>query len=192
MDNLVALCTSDDDWTSLGEEKGVRIHQRSIEGNPIVMLRGITDINVSPKEILDATADLENRSKWDKMFLGGSYPKEIDEKHHIVHLKFKSPSFMVSNRDICLVRAIKELDDGAILSNHVSVECDDCPEEKGFVRAEASASGFWIKGNNEGGATIAYVIQLDPKGWIPNKIVNLVAKEQPLILACLRNYLENK
>lgn len=71
---------------------------------------------------------------------------------------------MVTNRDFCLARAVKVLDDGTIISNHVSVNCVGCPEEKSYVRAEAAASGFYIKGNEDGTTTVAYVIQVDPNG----------------------------
>lgn len=70
---------------------------------------------------------------------------------------------MVTNRDFVLSRGIKRLDDGVILSNHVSIVTDECPDKKGYVRGEVFASGYWIK-PTEGGARIAYVVQIDPKG----------------------------
>merc|ERR1712137_1211684 len=63
------------------------------------------------------------RNKWDEMFIKGTYLKDLDDSHQSLHLQFKSPSFMVTNRDMCLARAVKRTD-GIILSNHVSVETD--------------------------------------------------------------------
>uniref|UniRef100_A0A7S4MT69 START domain-containing protein n=1 Tax=Vannella robusta TaxID=1487602 RepID=A0A7S4MT69_9EUKA len=189
MDSLQKLCTSDDDWEYLNDKKDVKIHLRHVEDSAVVMLRGVTTIPKTPEEILKCTEDLESRKAWDELFIEGSVVKELDENHQVIHFKFKSPSMMVTNRDFVMARAVKRCDDGTILSNHVSVVDDDAPDAKGFVRGDVFASGYWLKPNGDGTSTAAYVVQIDPKGWIPTAIVNVVAKKQPLVLAKMREYL---
>eukprot|EP00339_Tiarina_fusa_P015843 CAMPEP_0117023768 /NCGR_PEP_ID=MMETSP0472-20121206/17710_1 /TAXON_ID=693140 ORGANISM="Tiarina fusus, Strain LIS" /NCGR_SAMPLE_ID=MMETSP0472 /ASSEMBLY_ACC=CAM_ASM_000603 /LENGTH=205 /DNA_ID=CAMNT_0004729991 /DNA_START=70 /DNA_END=687 /DNA_ORIENTATION=- len=192
IDSLQKLCTSDDDWTFVNEKKEVKIHLRHVEESAVVMLRGVTTIPCTPDDILKCTEDLESRKSWDELFIEGNVVRELDDAHQIIHFKFKSPSMMVTNRDFVMARAVKRNDDGVILSNHVSVVVDDCPDAKGFVRGDVFASGYWIKPNGDGTSTVAYVVQIDPKGWIPTAIVNVVAKKQPLVLAKMRDFLAKK
>lgn len=37
-----------------------------------------------------------------------------------------------------------------------------------------------------------YVVQLDPKGWIPTWVSNLVATDQPLNISAMRDYFAKK
>merc|ERR1712146_302258 len=46
-----------------------------------------------------------------------------------------------------------------------------------------------MKPSEDGNTIVAYVVQIDPKGWIPTAIVNAVAKKQPLVLAKMREFL---
>lgn len=190
MDKLKVVASTDDDWKFVEEKNGVKIHMRQVEGSPIVMMRGICEIAGSADEILKCTEALDTRSEWDGMFIGGKYVRSLDDTHQLLHFKFKSPSMMVTNRDFALARAVKRCDDGIILSNHISVETDEIPPESGFVRGEVAESGYWIKENEDGkNSLVAYVVQIDPKGWIPTPIVNLVAKKQPMVLGRMRDHM---
>jgi len=154
-------------------------------------MRGRTDINATADEVLKCTEDLDARAKWDELFIKGSVIQDIDETHQVIHFQFKSPSMMVTNRDFVMARAVRRLEDGTILSNHRSVVHPDCGDCKGFVRGDVFESGYYIKPNGNGGCTVVYVVQIDPKGWIPTAIVNMVAKKQPLVLAKMKDHLKN-
>ena len=53
-----------------------------------------------------------------------------------------------------------------------SVDNPGCPEKEGFVRAELTSSGSWIVPVDENTVKVHYVIQIDPKGWIPVRIAS--------------------
>eukprot|EP01115_Flamella_aegyptia_P014368 TRINITY_DN812_c0_g1_i1.p1 TRINITY_DN812_c0_g1~~TRINITY_DN812_c0_g1_i1.p1 ORF type:complete len:214 (+),score=65.86 TRINITY_DN812_c0_g1_i1:37-642(+) len=182
-DDLESLSTNDDGWEFVKEKDGVNIHLRQVEGSPIVMMRGQIDIDCAAPDCLVITEDLESRKDWDELFIEGKVIEEIDDTHQVLHFKFKAPSRLITNRDFLMARAVKTLDDGTILANHVSCEHDDCPEQKGFVRGEIKASGYHFKPTGDNSCKATYVVQIDPKGWIPTWLVNTVATKQPLILA---------
>merc|ERR1712100_278566 len=89
IDDLIGLSTKDDGWTFVGEEKGVRIHKTHSEDNPVVMVRGVTTIKADAEDILKCTETLDERNKWDEMFIKGTYLKDLDDSHQILHLQFK-------------------------------------------------------------------------------------------------------
>lgn len=56
-------------------------------------MRGRLDIPASASDVLKATEDLEGRKKWDELFIDGSVVQELDDKHQVLHFKFKVNKF---------------------------------------------------------------------------------------------------
>jgi len=109
---------------------------------------------------------------------------EVTESIRCVYYSFQSPAFPVSNRDFCVVAGERLTEDGIFVSAVNSIERDDVPEESGFVRGVLSPSGFVITPlpNAEDGSPrceVVYLVQLDPMGWVPHWITNMVNVDQP-------------
>lgn len=66
------------------------------------------------------------------------------------------------------------------------------PEVKGIVRAELVIGGWLVtpKPNNEG-CHVIYIIQTDLKGSIPTRVVNSVSQQQPLLIASIKNFIND-
>ena len=188
LDKLQQICSSDDGWTFVKEKDGVAIHSRYQEDNSIIMMRGSTTMPASADAVLKATEDYNARTIWDELFISGKIVHKIDDDHQIIHFSFKSPSMLVYNRDFVLSKAVVRRD-GVILANHVSTTHPDAPEQKGFVRGEIYATGYYIIPVSDNESKCVYVIQLDPKGWVPTKVVNMIATKQPMVLAKLKKHL---
>ena len=56
------------------------------------------------------------------------------------------------------------------------------PQAKGHVRAWLAMSGAAFVKKTDKICTASYIVNLDPRGWIPSWIANLVAPEQGLIV----------
>merc|ERR1711879_283834 len=149
---------------------------------------GSIDLPADAKTVLKTTEDLDGRKKWDELFISGKVVQQLDDSHQVLHFKFKSPSMVASNRDFVMARSVRENEDGSISANHVSVEHPDVPAEKGFVRGEIDVSGYYIVPTGENSCKCYYVVQLDPKGWLPTVVVNAVASKQPMVLAKLHKH----
>ncbi|KAH3731590.1 hypothetical protein Pelo_17581 [Pelomyxa schiedti] len=185
-------------WVPIGEEQGVKIFRHSLPGSPINCMRGVVKFEpgvITTKGMLDLMADSAARPNYDPMFISGDTVEAIrsDEngnKLGIAHLRFKSGSMFVSNRDFaCLVCSVHDTaaQSGVIVAK--SITRPDIPEETGYVRAELLSSAFLIATTADGGLEVNYVVQLDPKGWVPTAVVNAVSKDQPMVLAKLKQYI---
>jgi hypothetical protein len=76
-----------------------------------------------------------------------------------------------------------------------SIKHEKTPEISGFVRGELLTSGYIIEpvdGTQQKESKVTYIVQLDPKGWLPTSVVNSVAVDQPKTLASLRNFINTK
>ena len=68
---------------------------------------------------------------------------------------------------------------------------DDVPEVKGVVRAEIIETGYYIRENKEAQTcSVTYLVQIDPKGWIPVLLINAAAADQAGTVGRLKNYFD--
>jgi len=112
------LATTDDGWTHSTDKDGVTIYRRQVEGSDIAMMKGVTKLPASVDAVLALTDNLSGRKEWDELLIEAEVLQVFDEHHRICHLKFKSPSFAVSNRDFILAYATKKNEDGTIVGTH--------------------------------------------------------------------------
>lgn len=89
----------------------------------------------------------------------------------------------VSNRDFCNLRTWQSRPKkGEWTIFNFSVKHKDCPEKKGFVRANSILTGYYIRKVEEG-TEFNYYSQSDPKGWIPSFVINfLMTKLAPRLI----------
>jgi len=180
-------------WINVGEKGGVTIYKKEQEGIPINCMKGVGIIHASPESIFNLIGDLKLVSKWDRMSDDVHVVKKIDEKTSIVYMSSKG-KFPVAPRDFCIVAARRDQPDGTIIQLSKSTLDDSVPTVSGKVRAELLTSGFVIKptkinGYREIGSLVTYVVQFDPKGWLPTFIANRIAEYQPLRIAKIRQLL---
>ena len=66
-------------------------------------------------------------------------------------------------------------EDDSLIVCYQSVEHEDCPKKKNFVRAETILSGFIIRDLGNGASQFTIISQTDVKGTIPKTLVNMIA-----------------
>merc|ERR1712083_393648 len=94
---------------------------------------------------------------------------------------------MLTNRDCSLIGRLRFEPDGSLLVHSQSVVDPTRPERTGFVRMDFKNGGYIIRPRGEGVFSVTFMICVDPCGWIPNWVKNLVAWKQALVLAKFKN-----
>lgn len=101
--------------------------------------------------------------------------------------------FPVAPRDFSLVCSSRKEKDGSYLQVLRSIHHEDIPEMNGFVRAKLFASGFIIRPirvpeTKQMISSVTYILQFDPKGWLPTFIANKLTEYHPLTIARIRSF----
>ena len=89
---------------------------------------------------------------------------------------------MVDSRDYLQKRIIANgyPDENTLMIVYKSVEHEECPPKKDFIRAETILSGFIIRDLGNGASQLTIISQTDIKGKIPKAVVNMItAKMAP-------------
>jgi StAR-related lipid transfer protein 10 len=130
--------------------------------------------DVEAHVMYDVLHDHNYRKVWDDNMLSGIVIEQLNATNEVGYYAAKSPG-PISNRDFVNQRVWRaDADKGEWLIINWSVQHDDYPEKKGFVRAQSILSGYMMRRSANGGTDFTFVSQTDPKGWIPTWVVNSV------------------
>jgi len=162
-----------------------------------ITMKGETTINGTPLFLVKFLSDLQKRKEWDasfedrKMVLLVKEGPEEGNKIFLSHMKFKPPSSVVTARDFATISGSqydKNTQKAIVYSK--STKSSLIPETSAFVRGE-TLSGYFIEPSRQdpSKSNVVYIVQLDPKGWLPGAIKTKVAQEQPMTLVKMRDFI---
>jgi len=81
---------------------------------------------------------------------------------------------LIGARNFLSLRAWTQREDGLVVNSTVSCEHPDAPPDKSYIRGLCQPSGMVLKAHEDESTMAYYVIRSEPKGWIPNAVVNKV------------------
>jgi hypothetical protein len=190
-DTILQEYAAEEGWVFCKEQEGVTIHSKDIPDDPVRSIRGVGIIPATAEVIRLHLVQIDLRYHWDEMFLGARYHLEVTPNIRVTYYAFKAP-WPVTSRDFVVLAGEELTEDGLFVSVVNSIEREDVPEQDGFVRAILKSTGFVVKPleNDENGkprCQVTYIVQLNPMGWIPTMVVNIVNVAQPLCINTLKN-----
>lgn len=182
-----------DGWVSVGNMKGVDIMKRPAQSGerPWDTFKGSSVVNAPALYTMAYIHSFAHRCEWDENFVKGDDILVFDPLLKVTLTEFK-PVWPASGRDFCNVAVTVEMSDGLFCQAYEAVEVDNCPEQKGLVRAEIIIGGFVIKelSSDPPKCHISYITRVDLKGNLPARLVNRVTLSQPKSLAVIREKVE--
>jgi len=180
--------SSDDGWTELGEKQGVTLSKKSIEGNPVPIVRGEAVVeNVEPWDFLAGVIRAQElRKQWDPRYETGVYLQRFSQSEVVFHALTKGTRFVAAPRDIVGVQKDFVESDGTYIVVQTSIETDLAQELPKTTRATLNLAGWQFK--PEGANTrVVYLVQVALNGSIPSMLANAVANETPLCVGRARD-----
>jgi len=167
------------DWQVTGEKNGVKMYWAQTPGTANYFFKGVGVIAAPVKVVEEAMREIQNMRIIDPMCKLARSIKHYDKDHHIYYAQFKLPPF-ISDRDFVWYSIDCKLPDGTFVTTGKSMVTKDCPADSGHVRGEIRASGYVVEpiADKPDACTLYYIVQTDPKGWLPAWVVNWVAASQ--------------
>jgi len=193
-DSMLKEYEKEEGWIFSKEDRGIKIEYKDELDDPIRCFRGSGIMYATPEVIRLHLVQIDLRHFWDPMFLGGSFHYEVTDSVRVVSYRFQAP-WPVTNRDLVCIAGEKMTEDNVVVSAANSVVREDLPDQEGFVRAYLRHSGFVIKPleNDENGrprCMVTYLVQLNPMGWIPTLVVNVVNVEQAQVINAINDAIQ--
>ncbi|KAJ7365516.1 hypothetical protein OS493_005625 [Desmophyllum pertusum] len=192
-EELSELVAREREWSYQSIEKDVVILRKINPGEKINSFLGKGMIKAKPPAVWQAVRNHMTRHVYDRMLKKTKLIRQIDDQTKLVYLHHETTQcFVKQSRDFVLLAAERVEPERYVLAA-TSVEIPEIPPIKDIVRAKAYSSGWIIEPVLQNGqlySMVSYLSQVDFGGVVPARLLNLVARRQPLCIAYLRDYLE--
>ncbi|VAW68976.1 hypothetical protein MNBD_GAMMA09-1943 [hydrothermal vent metagenome] len=179
------------EWTLITDKEGVQVYIADVENTDIVKAKSITKIKATIDQVQLVLNNLARRSEW-VPFLKKSQLVEVYSENSSLEYSLFSAPWPASDRDF--LYSMKRL--SASTERHVyemrSVKNGVVPEINKLVRGEIIESRYTLTRINNELTQVELIYHADPKGWLPNWIINIIQKILPYkILKNLKSKIEN-
>ncbi|KAF9202021.1 START domain-containing protein 10 [Haplosporangium sp. Z 27] len=127
----------------------------------------------------DALCDLESRLSWDPMCVEARVLEQVGQHPGtaVQYVRTKAV-WPTASRDTVVLSTVKDLGSKGLFMVNSSIEHEIMPErvKEKIVRMETTVAGHIIT-PEEGGATckLVQLVDADLKGWIPEKVIQMVS-----------------
>lgn len=167
-------------WEFVNDDQGVKVWRRSVPGTTILAFRGETVFNAPIAKVSSVLDDTSRRMEWVHSAKVTKTVRPISQLERVEYNRTGVP-WPLKDRDFVFHAAIKlDRQKQQVVVNVKSTEDPLKPEDSCCVRGEISHSTYHLTSIDGGKKThIVIEIVVDPRGGIPNWIVNLFQKSWP-------------
>ncbi|XP_059300445.1 protein ENHANCED DISEASE RESISTANCE 2-like isoform X2 [Lycium ferocissimum] len=162
-------------WTIFGCQNGLRLFKEAKDreshgkwdDHPAIMAVGVVD--GTSEAIFQTLMSLgPSRSEWDFSYYKGSVIDHLDGHTDIVHKLLRRDwlPWSMKKRDLLLRRYWRREDDGTYVILYHSVFHQNCPCQKGYVRACLKSGGYVISPvNQRKQSVVKHMLAIDWRFW---------------------------
>jgi len=177
-------------WQLITDEDGIQVYTIDLNNTDIVKAKAITVISSTMSRIRQELDDIDSRHEWVPFLKQSRLIVVNSNTRHLEYSLFSAP-WPASNRDFVYSMELVLETDEQFKYEMKSVLSDRMPEQAGLIRGEIFESNYIITKLDENLTRVELVYHADPKGWLPNWIVNIIQEILPhKILRNLRRRVE--
>jgi len=162
-----------------------------LPGEDVHRIMGVSTVDAHPDTCMEYFKDprmvfTKLFPNIDRMFTHGKVLQVQSKDKALCHANFKMPMPVgnmpargIRSRDFVWRQTVSKLSTGNVLVTASSTNEIAVPEQKGVVRGEIRTSGYYgrrIPGKEA--SRVWYIVQADPKGFLPKWLVNLASQKQ--------------
>lgn len=168
------------DWKKVRSENGVDIYAKSILGSDLLAFKAEGIVEMPYGKALALLRDVEASAAWDESLIKKVTIKDISDIEAITYSIVDMP-WPLKDRDMVLVNKLeydKETKELVVISH--SVTDDKYPPNGDHVRANLRFANMRFLPLEDGKSKLQMEIHVDPKGSIPDWVINMVQKNMPM------------
>lgn len=168
-------------WQKITDEDGIQVYSIAMQDTAIVKARAVATINAPIAKIERLVNDFAQRPQWVPYLQYSKIIEKISPTEHIEYSLFSAP-WPASNRDfVYRVEYVQQQVGNSLQLSYrmQSVTHRAMPLQPGLIRGEIFSSVYQLTAINAGQTRVELIYHADPKGWLPNWIVNIIQRAFP-------------
>ncbi|KAF9126313.1 START domain-containing protein 10 [Mortierella sp. 14UC] len=130
----------------------------------------------TPAVTFDTLCDLENRLSWDPMCVEARVLDEVAPGTTVQYIRTKAV-WPTASRDTVVLGTVKDLGSQGLFMVNASIEYAGMPErvKEKIVRMQTAVAGHVITPLDGNRSKLTQIVDADMKGWIPDKVIQMVS-----------------
>ncbi|KAF8937666.1 START domain-containing protein 10 [Haplosporangium gracile] len=130
----------------------------------------------TPAATFDTLCDLENRLSWDPMCVEAKVLEEVTPGTTVQYIRTKAV-WPTASRDTVVLGTVKDLGERGLFMVNASIEFESMPErvKEKIVRMQTAVAGHVITPLDGNRSRLTQIVDADMKGWIPDKVIQMVS-----------------
>lgn len=173
-----ASVNSENSWQLVKSAENIQTYTISTEANDIVKAKAIAVFDATVSEVQAILNQVDERHLWVPYLLNSLVINKINKLQRIEYALFAAP-WPASDRDFVYSHDIQVTENGSVLYKMKSVVLADAKENSGVVRGEIIESSYRLTSIDKNKTKIELIYHVDPKGWLPSWIVNIIQRTLP-------------
>jgi hypothetical protein len=177
---LLTSPVSADDWEQVRDAEArtdVAVYVKPVADNPLNAFMGVVEVPYSMLRIMAVLGDIDRFPEWVYQCDRAEMRPE-EWGRDIVHIRIKG-IWPVSDRDVVTRSTIKQDPETGTITLHSVHANDILPPQDGYVRLPDLDNRFILEPLDDGWTRITFRTFVDPGGYIPAWLANLVATRAP-------------
>ena len=163
------------DWEYVGKKDGVATWSQAIEGSKLLGFRGVGEVDVHVSRMVAAMLDPQHTTEWVDL-LAEQRILHDDGETQVIYQRY-AMNWPVADRDMVLHRTVRTIPEKNLTTIHLkSTTHPDAPLRPGVVRADVMKTYLAFTALPGGRTNVEVQAFTDPKGMVPQWLVNLVQK----------------
>lgn len=184
--------SSESEWELVKDENGIEVFIYETADSDIVKAKTQIIVKASLAQVKATLDDIGHRQEWIPFLKISKALSEYKNNKRIEYSHFSAP-WPASDRDF--VYQIELINDSE--NKHVykmfSIESDLKPNDNSYIRADLFESSYTLESLDSETTAVELIFHADPKGWLPNWIINIIQRVLPFkILRNLRSRLNDE
>lgn len=164
-------------WELVATDGDVKVFNRDVTDSSLLAFRGEGSVEASIGRVMNVVMTPERFPEWTDLLIDVA-PILVDPPHRIMVWEHYANTWPVSDRDFVYDgRATLHPETRTVTIHYKSVERADVPTQDCCVRGEIVDALFHFTARPDGSTFIECEALIDPKGWLPAFLVNMVQED---------------
>lgn len=180
------------EWKLIKDENGIKVYIYETADSDIVKAKTQINVKASLERVKETLDDINHRHEWIPFLKISKALTEYQNNKRIEYSHFSAP-WPASDRDFVYQVELISASANKLVYKMYSVDSELKPYNNQFIRADLFESIYTLQSLDNETTDVELVFHADPKGWLPNWIINIIQRVLPFkILRNLRSRLNNE
>jgi len=171
-------------WKKINDKENVSVYSTEVHGSNILKIKAQTILETSLSHVQSILDNVEHRSSWIPYLQKCMIVEKSSNTENVEYSLFSAP-WPASDRDFVYKITQTLSTESKAIYYMTSIQHPRKPEHNTIVRAELMESTYILTALSANKTQVELIFHADPKGWLPNWIINIIQRILPYMI--LRN-----